>query len=203
MERGPRRLWQVAKWARNREARGGVIPTLQGQDGPATTMTQKAEVFQGVFFPQPPPADLLDITIAPEYLTATITNKQSPPINTPLLEGQIEFPPITETKAHKAINRAPPDKAPAPDAIPNRIWKVLAEVPMWPHGTMPMFKMGFLFSRTVPQSTYDLLAMINKGQTLYQSDHQKNRETQQEEPNQLKSFRYDLITNRTLFPPQD
>jgi len=61
---GPRGLWRVSKWARNRDQAGGgsVIPALQKPDGSlADTDVQKAELLRDVFFPQPPEADLDDI----------------------------------------------------------------------------------------------------------------------------------------------
>ncbi|GMG17201.1 unnamed protein product [Aspergillus oryzae] len=112
VDQGPRGLWRVAKWARNRGQPGNasVIPTLNGPNGPADSMEAKTEVFRKTFFPAPPPADLTDINPAryPE---------------------PIDFPSITEAEVSKAVRRAPPDKAPGPDAIPNKVWHTLIAVP--------------------------------------------------------------------------
>ncbi|THC87470.1 hypothetical protein EYZ11_013084 [Aspergillus tanneri] len=100
---------RVAKWCRNREARGGLIPTLNTEDGPAETAEQKVEAFRRVFFPLPPPADLSNI-------------------NTTQLPQQIDFPVLQQHEVLKCIRRAPPDKAPGPDGIPNKVWHWLGEV---------------------------------------------------------------------------
>ncbi|KAJ5953702.1 hypothetical protein N7454_000598 [Penicillium verhagenii] len=42
--------------------------------------------------------------------------------------NQIEFPPFTEQEVRDAINRTPPDKAPGPDGLPNRVWRILLGV---------------------------------------------------------------------------
>ncbi|KAJ5902900.1 hypothetical protein N7495_003428, partial [Penicillium taxi] len=39
--------------------------------------------------------------------------------------GTTWFPPISEQEVINAIRRAPPDKAPGPDELPNRVWKLL------------------------------------------------------------------------------
>ncbi|KAI9037662.1 uncharacterized protein KD926_000148 [Aspergillus affinis] len=108
-ESGPRGMWKAAKWARSREARGGLIPTLKTDDGLAETAEQKVEAFRKAFFPEPPPADLSDIPTA-----------QIPP--------QIDFPDLTEHEVLRCIRRAPPDKVPGPDGIPNKVWHWLGEV---------------------------------------------------------------------------
>ncbi|GMG55441.1 unnamed protein product [Aspergillus oryzae var. brunneus] len=87
------------------------IPTLIGPHGPADTTEAKAETLREAFFPEPPPADLSDI------------ERRVQP-------AQIDFPEITEEIA-KAIRRAPPDKAPGPDAIPNKVWHELLNVPVF------------------------------------------------------------------------
>ncbi|KAI9037099.1 putative RNA-directed DNA polymerase from transposon X-element, partial [Aspergillus affinis] len=108
-ESGPRGMWKSAKWARSREARGGLIPTLKTDGGLAETAEQKVEAFRKAFFPEPPPADLSDIPTA-----------RIPP--------QIDFPDLTEHEVLRCIRRAPPDKAPGPDGIPNKVWHWLGEV---------------------------------------------------------------------------
>ena len=59
-----------------------------------------------VFFPQPPEADLSDLLHATE-----------PP--------QLNFPSISIDEVKDAIKRVPADKAPGPDGLPNRVWKIL------------------------------------------------------------------------------
>ena len=63
-----------------------------------------------MFFPQPPQADLSDITSS-----------------NLLPSNQILFPPISQQEVRNTIKRAPPDKAPSEDRIPNRVWKILAD----------------------------------------------------------------------------
>ncbi|KAJ5636972.1 hypothetical protein N7490_006851 [Penicillium lividum] len=77
----------------------------------AETNEQKAELLQEVFFPKPPEADLSDI----RQQTHTSSN-------------QIPFPPVTEQEVRDAIQRTPPDKAPGPDGLPNRVWRILLQV---------------------------------------------------------------------------
>ncbi|OOQ82702.1 putative reverse transcriptase [Penicillium brasilianum] len=114
VERGPRGLWKVSKWARNRDQgpTSSNIPTLHSPEGriPAETNQQKVDLLRQVFFPQPPQADLSDIE-------STTT---SPP-------NQLTFPAISQQEVSDIIKRAPPDKAPGEDGIPNRVWKILAE----------------------------------------------------------------------------
>lgn len=62
-----------------------------------------------MFVPQPPQADLSDIE------GAGTTN-------------QIPFPPINQQEVRDAIKRAPPDKAPGGDGIPNRVWNILTTI---------------------------------------------------------------------------
>lgn len=79
---GPRGLWKVSKWARNRhEVSSGIIPALKKTDGGlAETNHQKAELLREVFFPQPPQADLRDIhqpVAAPQLQFPQSLNKNS------------------------------------------------------------------------------------------------------------------------------
>ncbi|EIT74601.1 reverse transcriptase [Aspergillus oryzae 3.042] len=113
IDQGTHGIWRVAKWARDRGARAAsTIPTLIGPHGPADTTEAKAETLREAFFPEPPPADLSDI------------ERRVQP-------AQINFPEITREEIAKAIRRAPPDKAPGPDAIPNKIWHELLNVPIF------------------------------------------------------------------------
>ncbi|OKP12959.1 hypothetical protein PENSUB_1341 [Penicillium subrubescens] len=66
------------------------------------------DLLRQVFFPSPPVADLSDI------------DPTSPP-------NQLTFPAISQQEIIDAIKRAPPDKAPGEDGIPNRAWKMLAD----------------------------------------------------------------------------
>lgn len=62
IERGPRGLWKVSKWARSRDqSASSNIPTLHSPVGIAETNQQKVDLLRQVFFPQPPHADLSDI----------------------------------------------------------------------------------------------------------------------------------------------
>jgi ribonuclease HI len=113
-EAGPAGLWRLAKWARNRDEtyEQGIIPTLKHGDGQqAETATEKAKVFQELFFPKPPPADLSDLTDEPRFE-----------------RWAIEFPNVTEQEVLEAIQNMSPDKAPGPDGIPNRLLHLLAPI---------------------------------------------------------------------------
>lgn len=101
----------MSKWARTRDQASGSsnIPSLKEPDGElAETDLEKAELLRQVFFPLPLKANLSDIK----------RPASSPP-------NQIEFPPITRQEVLDAIKRAPTDKAPGVDSIPNRVWKIL------------------------------------------------------------------------------
>jgi hypothetical protein len=103
---GPQGMWRIAKWARNRQGGGqaGIIPTLCLGDRVAETAEQKANLLRETFFPPPPTADLSDIE-------GHIYDQAR----------DIAFPDINEREITKAIRRAPPDKAPGPDTIPNNL----------------------------------------------------------------------------------
>ncbi|KAJ5888339.1 hypothetical protein N7495_008380 [Penicillium taxi] len=102
---GPKGLWKV------NQSTSSNIPALKDDSrGLATSNQKKAELLQKVFFPELPEADLSDLP-----------NTRIP--------DQIETPAINKKKVMNAINRAPPDKAPGKDGIPNRVRKILAEIP--------------------------------------------------------------------------
>ena len=61
-----------------------------------------------MFFPQPPQANLSNI-------------------DSTLFPSQLTFPAISQQEVIDTIKRAPPDKAPSGDTIPNRVWKILAD----------------------------------------------------------------------------
>jgi hypothetical protein len=106
-------MWRIAKWARSRAGgQADIIPTLHQGNRTAETAEQKADLLRETFFPTPPAADLSDIEGR--------TYDQS---------IDIVFPDINEHEITKAIKRAPPDKAPGPDAIPNKVWHALTAVP--------------------------------------------------------------------------
>jgi hypothetical protein len=86
------------------------IPTLHSQEGdtPAVTSQQKVDLLRRVFFPSPPAANLSDI-------------------DSSYLPNQLTFLAISQQEVIDAIKRAPPDKAPSEDGIPNRVWKLLAD----------------------------------------------------------------------------
>ncbi|KAJ6032769.1 hypothetical protein N7540_003501 [Penicillium herquei] len=110
-EEGPRGLWKVGKWARSRGDVFGVIPALKRTNGQlAESNEEKVSVLRDVFFPAPPIADLSDIPISSDPAMS---------------RSQLPFPPITVQEINDVIRHAPPDKAPGPDAIPNRVWKLL------------------------------------------------------------------------------
>ncbi|GFF30959.1 probable RNA-directed DNA polymerase from transposon X-element [Aspergillus udagawae] len=106
---GPRGMWRIAKWAQNRQGGGqtGIILILYLGDCVAETAEQKAKLLYKTFFPPPPTADLSDIE-------GHIYNQA----------WDIAFPDINKYEITKAIRRAPPDKAPGPDTIPNKHFQV-------------------------------------------------------------------------------
>jgi hypothetical protein len=83
------------------------MPPLKTADGIAKSTDEKVQALREAFFPAPPTADLSDITGRER-------------------ENQINFPPTTRQELADAIRRAPPNKAPGADGIPNRIWRLLA-----------------------------------------------------------------------------
>jgi hypothetical protein len=99
-------MWRIAKWARNRGGQAGIIPTLHQEGRTAETAEQKVNLLHETFFPPPPPADLSDIE-------SQMHNHN--------ISQDIAFPEINEHKITKAIQKAPPDKAPGPDIIPNKV----------------------------------------------------------------------------------
>lgn len=108
-------LYQIGKWARNREASSGVIPALKMMndglvDELAETNEQKVQVLREAFFPKPPAANMEG--------ASGLRARQT-----------IQFPDITAQEVLDVIRRAPPDKADGPDGIPNRIWKLLINIP--------------------------------------------------------------------------
>ena len=104
----PDSLWRLAKWARNRGSQAPTLtPALTSVSNPIplTAPEDKARLLKESFFPKPPETNLDDIA-----------NTTYP--------AQIELPPITQQEVEDAISEVPPDKAPGPDNIPNRILKM-------------------------------------------------------------------------------
>ncbi|KAJ6029797.1 hypothetical protein N7499_012205 [Penicillium canescens] len=109
---GPQGLWRMSKWARNRgqgQSSSSIMPPLNTGNGIAESIDEKVQALREVFFPAPPIADLSDIDESP-------ANRK-----------QITFPAITEQELANAIRRTPPNKAPGPDGIPNKVWRLLAD----------------------------------------------------------------------------
>lgn len=79
-------------------------------------------MLRAVFFPAPPPADLSDI----EHRVYDQSQ-------------QLDFPDINDPEIIKAIRRAPPDKAPGPDTIPNKVWHALTAVPTFIQALRTLF----------------------------------------------------------------
>ena len=97
-----RGLWKLSKWARNRSTGPATTPTLEFQGQSMRTPEAKAAAFRETFFPRPPPAGLSDI-------------------ETFLYPEGLPFPPVTVEEVRHAIKRAPADKTPGDDGIPNRV----------------------------------------------------------------------------------
>ena len=115
VEDGPKGMWRLAKWARNRKGSydRGITPTLKQTNGElAETVEAKAAAFQQAFFPQPPDADLTDID-----------NFEYP-------SNPIEFPEITHHEIVEAVQSAPAGKAPGEDTIPNSFWHKVIQIPV-------------------------------------------------------------------------
>jgi ribonuclease HI len=85
-------------------------------------MEQKVNLLREAFFPAPPPADLSDIKGR--------VHDQS---------QDVVFPDINEHEIIKAIRKAPPDKAPGPDATPNKVWHALMTVPTFIQALKTLF----------------------------------------------------------------
>ncbi|CRL30042.1 Endonuclease/exonuclease/phosphatase [Penicillium camemberti] len=111
VDQGPQGLWRVAKWARNRgQQQGSTMPVLKtAEGGVAETDEDKVNLLRKVFFPQPPEADLSDI----RHSHASYRE-------------QYQLPPVSDTEVRAAIKKAPPDKAPGYDTLPNKLWRILA-----------------------------------------------------------------------------
>jgi hypothetical protein len=108
-------LWRLAKWARTRGQAydQGTIPTLETEDDGVKTFyktpEERARILQKIFFPEPLPTDLSDI----------------PDVEYP---QDIEFPVIKEWEVEQAVRKAPADKAPGDDNIPNGILHIVLPI---------------------------------------------------------------------------
>ena len=105
--------WKLAKWAR-RQA-GEVIetpqiPTLIWDNTVAMDNVQKAELLAEKFFPTLPEIDLTDMESSRSRPTFEVSSE------------------ITKEDVKAQIKRTAPDKAPGHDKIPNRFWKLTADV---------------------------------------------------------------------------
>lgn len=110
IDQGPQGLWRMSKWARNRgQEQSSIMPPLKTADGIAESTSEKVQALRKAFFPTPPEADLSDIESS--------RSQQKPTIS---------FPPISKQELADSIRRTPPNKAPGPDGIPNKIWRLLA-----------------------------------------------------------------------------
>jgi hypothetical protein len=99
----------MSKWARNRgqEQSSAMFP-LKTEDGIDKTTDEKIQALRKAFFPEPPDADLSEITISSHT------------------KPQIPFPLISKQEVTDAIRQAPLNKAPGADGIPNKVWRLLA-----------------------------------------------------------------------------
>lgn len=105
--------WKLAKWAR-RQA-GEVIetpqiPTLIRDNTISMDNVQKAELLAEKFFPTLPEIDLTDMESSRSRPTFEVSSE------------------IIEEDVKAQIKRTAPDKAPGHDKIPNRFWKLMADV---------------------------------------------------------------------------
>ena len=99
-----RTIWTVKKFM-DMTPTPSYIPTLN--NGQASSNAEKTTVFQTTFFPPPPPADLRDIHEE--------QNEYPDPVQC--------IPTVTMQQLTRAIEKLPPDKAPGPDGITNRLFK--------------------------------------------------------------------------------
>jgi hypothetical protein len=86
------------------------MPVLKTVEGAVETDTEKVNLLCKVFFPLLPVADLSDIYQDPNQRT------------------QFQQPPVNDIEVRAIIKKAPPNKAPRYDTLPNRLWQVLAEL---------------------------------------------------------------------------
>jgi exonuclease III len=99
-------LFQLARWAKNRNSANPCFtPDIKDAEGDIQRdLEGKAQAFARTFFPTPPPADLSDIQGA-DY------------------PSPIRHMDFREAEIREIIRNLPPDKAPGPDQIPNRMLK--------------------------------------------------------------------------------
>lgn len=102
--KSPVKMWKLAKWSRNRENNTyALLPALKDTAGQLKSdAADKANLLCQAFFPTPPDPDLSDIE-GFEYPA-------------PIILG-----PITKREIRDAITKAPANKAPGVDGIPNKI----------------------------------------------------------------------------------
>jgi ribonuclease HI len=102
--KSPEQMWKLAKWSRNRgENACPLLPALRDTAGQLrTNAADKADLLRHAFFPTPPDPDLSDIE-----------GFQYP--------SPIVLEPITRREIREAIMKAPANKAPGADGIPNNV----------------------------------------------------------------------------------
>ena len=111
----PEQLWKLAKWARHKAGRPAESPQMPPlrktkESLPAHDNTAKAAILAERFFPQDLQADLTDILT--EALPSAIQINRS----------------VSREDVIEVARKLPPDKAPGPDQIPNRVIKACLEL---------------------------------------------------------------------------
>ena len=100
-------MWRTAKWARTKADQGlqpPSMPNIRDHNGtPQKDNQGKANAFAGVLFPPPVQADLPDIP--------------SLPVPPAIQIDQV----VAEEQISTILQQLPPDKAPGPDGIVNRV----------------------------------------------------------------------------------
>lgn len=103
----PKKMWKLAKWARTSAAEPPAppqFPPLKDRDGTHQSSNDvKADILAKHFFPPAKAADLSDIA------------DHRYPSELPMLQT------VSAEEVIKVLKALPPDKAPGPDGIPNRV----------------------------------------------------------------------------------
>lgn len=147
IEEGPRGLWRLAKWARNRHGsyEKGITPALKRPNGSlAESVDDKADTFRGAFFPQPPPPDLTDIE---GYA----------------YPGPVDMPPIAKHEITNAIMAATATKAPGDDTIPNGFWHQAIRIPVVLDTIHQLFNSCVRNGFNPPQLQRSVTVVLRKG----------------------------------------
>ena len=102
----PQMMWRKIKWARKQLTKQAYLSSLKDENKQEISEPEpKTNLLLRTFFPPPVQADLTDIT------------------NSTLYPHAHTIEPITANEIRKAIEQAPPRKAPEGDGIPNLILK--------------------------------------------------------------------------------